>query len=74
MPIIASNKKPMCEMIYGENILFDSYNPKSIEEIIFKNMESKKLSKMSIENYELSKLYNWRDNVINTIDFFKSCI
>tara|TARA_X000001036_G_scaffold424993_1_gene450663 strand:- start:4699 stop:5796 length:1098 start_codon:yes stop_codon:yes gene_type:complete len=74
MPIIASNKKPMCEMIYGENILFDSYNPKSIEEIIFKNMESKKLSKMSVENHQLSKLYNWRDNVINTIDFFKSCI
>lgn len=74
MPIITSTKKPMSEMLYGKNILFDSYDINSIQKIIIENMKTEKLNKMSIENHKLSKYYNWNDNVIKTINFLKSCV
>ncbi len=74
MPIISSNKSPMKDMIYGRDIFFDSYDFNTIKNTIANNLESEKLNKMSIENFNLSKKYLWRKNAEQTIKFLKSNI
>ncbi len=72
MPVICSNKRPMCDMVYGEKIFFNSTDTDSIKEIIKNNLDYQKLQKISNENYLLSKKYNWTKNVKNTIRFIES--
>lgn len=72
LPIISSNRGPMKYMISGDNVLFDSYKTNDIKRVIQKNMSSTKLTKLSKSNYLLSKNYNWKKNVSETIAFFKS--
>lgn len=74
MPIITAAKSPMKDMVYGKDIFFDSYNFNSIKNTIVKNLECKKLNKMSKENFKLSKNYLWSNNVIDTLNFIKSCV
>lgn len=74
LPILTSNKSPMKDLVYGEGILFDSYDKDDIKEVIKNNLEKHKLMHISENNYELSKQYNWKDNVSKTLDFFKSNI
>jgi len=74
LPIITSNKSPMKDLVYGDRILFDSYNKNDIKEVIKMNIDKQKLIEISRENYQLSKKYNWRDNIYNTIEFFTSNI
>ena len=59
-------------MISGDNVLFDSYKTNDIKCVIQKNMSSIKLNKLSKSNYLLSKNYNWKKNVSETIALFKS--
>tara|TARA_B100000575_G_scaffold155254_1_gene123897 strand:- start:13131 stop:14225 length:1095 start_codon:yes stop_codon:yes gene_type:complete len=72
LPIITSNKSPMKDIVYGDNIFFNSYDINDIKETIKKNLDFRKLSKISINNYHLSKKYTWQDNVCKTINFFNS--
>ena len=73
MPIITSNERPMRDMIYGKDVLFDSHNIQSIKSTILNNMDPEKLEIMSSKNYQLSKNYSWKKNVDQTIEFLKSC-
>ena len=73
MPIITSNERPMRDMIYGKDVLFDSHNIQSIKSTILNNMNPEKLEIMSSKNYQLSKNYSWKKNVDQTIEFLKSC-
>ena len=74
MPVISSNKSPMKDMIYGDDIFFDSYDYNSIKSTITKNLDSEKLSKMSLENFNLSKKYLWSKNAEQTVNFLESNI
>ena len=74
LPIITSNKSPMKDLVFGEGILFDSYDKDDIKQVIEKNLEEHKLIDISQKNFQLSKQYNWKDNVSKTVDFFKANI
>ena len=74
MPIITSNKRPMSDLVVGENILFDSYSVDSIKSTILNNINNKKLNILSRTNYYRSKKYRWKENIVNTLEFINSCI
>tara|TARA_B100001741_G_C16534675_1_gene591288 strand:+ start:159 stop:1277 length:1119 start_codon:yes stop_codon:yes gene_type:complete len=57
LPILTTNKRPMCDIVYNEGVLFDINNPKSIEDTIIKNLDRDKLLRISQQNYNLSKKY-----------------
>lgn len=71
LPIISSNKRPMCDILNGKNIFFDSTNIESIKKVIVKNLSEDKCLKMSALNYKLSKLYLLETNTKDTLNFFK---
>jgi glycosyltransferase involved in cell wall biosynthesis len=71
LPIITTNKSPMKDIVYGDNIFFNSYDISNIKETIKNNMGSSKLSKISEKNYHLSHSYTWQKNVEETLNFFK---
>ena len=73
LPIITTNKKPMKDMVNGENILFDSSNVNSIKKTVKNNLNHEKLIKMSKINFLNSKNYTWDLNIIRTINYLKSC-
>jgi glycosyltransferase involved in cell wall biosynthesis len=71
LPIISSNKRPMIDILEGEDIFFDSYNIESIKKIILNNMSNQKLIKLSKHNFSSSKKYLWKKNSLSTLNFFK---
>lgn len=72
LPIITTNKSPMKDLVYGDQIFFDSYNKDDIKEVIRQNFDKEKLKQLSINNYRLSKKYTWKNNVNKTLNFFNS--
>ncbi len=70
LPVITSNKKPMKDLVYGNNILFDSDDINSIKDVIMANLDFKKLKEVSEKNYSMSKQYSWKKNAIESLDFF----
>lgn len=72
LPIITTNKSPMKDLVEGTDILFDSNNIDDIKNIIRLNMSDEKLLKMSKYNFIESKNYSWNQNVIKSLNFFKS--
>lgn len=70
LPIISSNNRPMSEIIFGEDIYFESKNIKSIKSIILKNMNKGRLERLSMGNFSLSKNYQWEHSVSSSLDFF----
>ena len=72
LPIISSNKRPMCDILNGKDIFFDSTNIESIKKTIVKNLSKDKCLKMSALNYKLSKLYLLETNTKDTLNFLKN--
>lgn len=72
LPIITTNKSPMKDLVYGDQIFFDSYNKDDIKEIIRQNFDREKLKQLSINNFRLSKKYTWKNNINKTLNFFNS--
>ena len=70
LPIISSDKQPMNNIINGEDVFFNSYDTNSIKKAILNNMTQEKLLNLSKKNFTSSKQYTWRNNVINTLEFF----
>ena len=62
----------MKDLVYGDQIFFDSYNKDDIKEIIRQNFDKEKLKQLSINNYRLSKKYTWKNNINKTLNFFNS--
>ena len=62
----------MKDLVYGDQIFFDSYNKDDIKEVIRQNFDKEKLKQLSINNYRLSKKYTWKNNVNKTLNFFNS--
>ena len=73
LPVITTNKRPMKDMVHGENILFDSLDVMSIKKTIKDNLNNEKLIKMSKINFLNSKSYTWNLNIVKTMSYLKSC-
>ena len=74
LPIITTRKSPMKDLVMSQDIFFDSNDINDIKKTILLNMEDKKLIEMSNSNFLESRNYLWKNNVINTLSFFKSNI
>ncbi|MDC6466079.1 glycosyltransferase [Flavobacteriaceae bacterium] len=74
LPIITTNKSPMKDLVKSSNIFFDSQDINDIKKTILLNMKDDKLVNMSNSNFLESKNYLWKENVSNSLSFFKSNI
>ena len=72
LPIVSSNKRPMIDILDGEDIFFNSMDITSIKEIISKNMSYKKLINLSEKNFNCSKEYLWDTNSYRTLSYLKN--
>ena len=72
LPILTTIKKPMCDIVYNKGVLFDVNNLMSIEKTIVDNLDQDRLSKISEQNFNLSKQYTIDKSVKQSIEFIST--